>query len=354
MKGFGIIEHGKKVGFLEKERPRPKALEALLEPVAISPCTSDVHSAFHRGANPAMNGRILGHEAVGRIVEIGEGVQDYQVGDVVAVPACTPDWRSLEVQDSIHQHSGGAFQGMKLSTGMDGVMADYFIVPDVERNTAKVPQDISLENALMAGDMVTTGLHGAELANIMFGDTVVVLGIGPVGLMAIAGSKLRGAGRIIAFGHRPACRRMAKDYGASDVLDYKEGAASAQVLELLGGKKADSAIICGGESPLIEECYRMTKPNGTIANLVGMAIPKVAELDTVAANRFVAHQKLVGGLCPGGRRRIERIFELYRHGRLDASMMITHKLYGLDSCQQAFDYMVEKPDDLVKPIVYMS
>ena len=223
MKGFGTLIHGETVGFLEKDIPEPKEFEALMEPVVIAPCTSDVHIAFEQGHNPARNNRILGHESIGRIVKLGPGCKEYKVGDVVVVTCTTPNWRTVEVQDGAFQHSGGLCQGMRIGTSQDGVMAEYYIVNDVEMNTAKIPEGVSLESALMVSDMMTTGFHGVELANVQFGDTVVVIGTGPVGLMAIAAAKLRGAARIIAVGSRPGCRELALHYGASDLVNYKEG-----------------------------------------------------------------------------------------------------------------------------------
>lgn len=354
MKGFGTIIHGQTVGFMEKDIPKPAPLEALLEPVVIAPCTSDVHIAFEQGHNPARNRRILGHESVGRIVKLGEGCSEYKVGDVVVVPCTTPDWRTLEVQDGAFQHSGGLCQGMRIGTSRDGVMAEYYLVNDVEMNTAKIPEGVSLESALMVSDMMTTGFHGAELADVCFGDLVVVIGTGPVGLMAIAAAKLRGAGRIIAVGSRAKCVELAYHYGASDVVNYKEGDVVEQILSLTGGKKADRTIIAGGGTEQLVTAYMLTRPAGGIGDLVAADTPPRLEADTAAFCRFVAHHKLSGGLCPGGRRRAERLLDLVKYGRVDPSLMITHKFHGLESCAEAFELMHEKPSDLVKPIVYIN
>lgn len=128
MKGFGIIKPTVSVGWIEKEAPKAGLFEAVLEPVALCPCTSDVDTA-QENPNIAPN-RILGHEGVGRVVEIGEGVTELQVGDVVAVPAVTPMWRNLDIQDGIHQHSGGPLGGRYLSSRWDGMFGELFKVPD--------------------------------------------------------------------------------------------------------------------------------------------------------------------------------------------------------------------------------
>ncbi len=106
------------------------------------------------------------------------------------VPCTTPDWRSLEVQAGFQQHSNGMLAGWKFSNFKDGVFAEYFHVNDADMNLALLPSEISLESAVMITDMMTTGFHGAELADIQMGSSVVVIGIGAVGLMGIAGAKL--------------------------------------------------------------------------------------------------------------------------------------------------------------------
>ena len=85
----------------------------------------------------------------------------------MVVPCTTPNWRTVEVQDGTFQHSGGLCQGMRIGTSQDGVMAEYYIVNDVEMNTAKIPEGVSLESALMVSDMMTTGFHGVELAEVV-------------------------------------------------------------------------------------------------------------------------------------------------------------------------------------------
>jgi threonine dehydrogenase-like Zn-dependent dehydrogenase len=204
MKGFAMLDLGK-TGWVEKPVPTLGPYDALVRPLVVAPCTSDIHTVYE-GAFPRELcdfPRILGHEAVGEVVKVGEKVRDFKPGDRVAVPAITPDWRTLDVQRGYHQHSGGMLAGWKFSNplkngGKDGVFAEYFHVNDADMNLAKIPEGVSLEQAVFATDMMTTGFHGAELADIPLGGTVAVFGIGPVGLMAVAGAKLLGAAKIIA------------------------------------------------------------------------------------------------------------------------------------------------------------
>ena len=128
---------------------------------------------------------------------------------------------------------------------------------------------MSLEAAALVGDMVTTGFHGVELANVKYGDRVAVIGIGPVGLMSVAGAALRGAAEIFAVGSRPVTRRLAKEFGADDTVDYHDAPFTQQLMELTGGKQFDCVIIAGGEPTVFNDALSICKYNGTVANLAG-------------------------------------------------------------------------------------
>ena len=120
----------------------------------------------------------------------------------------------------------------------------------------------------MCVDMVTTGFTGAESAGIRFGDTVVVLGIGPVGLMAVAGAALLGAARILAVGSRLVCAKRAREFGATEVLSYKEGDIVEQVMARTNGVGADRVIICGGDDMVFAQAIDMVRYGiGTVSNV---------------------------------------------------------------------------------------
>ena len=246
MKGFAMLGIGK-TGWIEKEVPACGPLDAIVRPLAVSPCTSDIHTVWE-GAIGERTSMILGHEAVGEIVEVGSLVKDLKVGDRVIVPAITPDWGSLEAQGGYSMHSGGMLAGWKFSNFKDGVFAEYFHVNEADANLALLPEGLDPAAAVMLSDMVPTGLHGVELADVQFGDTVCVVGIGPVGLMAVAGAALRGASRLFAVGSRPVCVEAAQAYGATDVINYREGDIVQQVLDKTHGKGVDRVILAGGDN----------------------------------------------------------------------------------------------------------
>lgn len=184
MKGYAMLGIGK-TGWIEKERPLCGPLDAIVRPIAVSPCTSDVHTVWE-GAIGDRHNMILGHEAVGEVVEVGALVRDFKCGDRVIIPAITPDWGALESQAGYSMHSGGMLAGWKFSNFKDGVFAEFFHVNEADANMAHLPADVDPVAAVMLADMVPTGFHGVELADVQFGDDVCVVGIGPVGLMSVA------------------------------------------------------------------------------------------------------------------------------------------------------------------------
>ena len=220
MKGFAMLGAGK-TGWIEKARPTCGALDAIVRPIAVSPCTSDVHTVWE-GALGERKDMILGHEAVGEVVEVGSLVRDFKPGDRVIVTAITPDWGSEEAQRGFAMHSGGMLAGWKFSNFKDGVFAEFFHVNEADANMARLPDDLDPGTACMLCDMMPTGFHAAELADIQFGESVCVIGIGPVGLMAVRACVLRGAGDVYCVGTRKNCMDVAAKYGATDFLSYKK------------------------------------------------------------------------------------------------------------------------------------
>lgn len=253
-------------GWIEKPRPECGLLDAICKPLAVAICTSDVHTLWE-GAIGERHNMILGHERCAEVVEVGSLVKDFKPGDKVLVPAITPDWNSLEAQAGYSMHSGGMLHGWKFSNFKDGVFSEFFHVNDADGNLALLPDNIDPVDACMLSDMVPTGFHGVELADVQFGDTVLVIGIGPVGLMSVAGANLRGASRIIAVGTRPVCVEAAKGYGATDFISYKNGPIAEQVMKMTNGKGVDKVIIAGGECETFEQAIDCLKPGGKIGNV---------------------------------------------------------------------------------------
>jgi len=349
MKGYAMLKLGE-TGWIEKDVPACGPLDAICKPLALAPCTSDVHTVWE-GAIGDRRNMILGHEGCGEVVEVGSLVKDFKPGDKVLVPAITPDWNSLEAQGGYSMHSGGMLAGWKFSNFKDGVFGEYFHVNDADGNLALIPDGIKIEHAPMLSDMVPTGFHGVELADVQFGDSVLVIGIGPVGLMAVAGSALHGASHIYAVGTRHKCVDAAKFYGATDIISYKEGPIHQQVLDKTHGKGVDKVIIAGGTVDTFEDAVKAMKPGGKIGNVNYLGSGVSIKIPRVEWGVGMGHKQINGGLMPGGRLRMEKLSSLVAVGKLDLSKLITHTFKGFENVEKALYLMKDKPADLIKPVV---
>ena len=349
MRAFAYLSQGQ-AGWIEKEIPKPTGVDGVIRPLLVAPCTSDVHNVAINCLAPH---RILGHEGLGEIVAVGEGVKDFQVGEVVVVPPVTPDWRTVPSQLGAHQHCSGLITGQKLSNSEDGLMAEYALIRDLDANAARIPPGVSWEGAVMAADMLNTGLYGAQLADVQPGDTVVVMGVGPVGLMAVAGAALRGASRLFAVGSRPVCVEAAKAYGATDIINYREGDIVQQILDQTHGKGVDRVILAGGDNDTFRQAVEMVKPGGCIGNVNYLGSGDYVRIPRVEWGCGMGHKTIRGGLMPGGRLRMEKLASLMETGRLDTSRLLTHRFQGFAHMEEALLLMKDKPRDLIKPVVIL-
>lgn len=349
MKAFAMLGIGK-TGWIEKERPVCGPIDAIVRPIALAPCTSDVHTVWE-GAVGDRHDLILGHEGVGEVVEVGSLVKDFKPGDIVIVPAITPDWNSLEAQAGFAMHSGGVLGGWKFSNIKDGVFAEFFHVNDADGNLAILPSGVSPEVGAMLSDMVPTGFHASELSKVQFGDTVCVIGIGPVGLMGVRGAYLRGASHIFAVGTRPNCVAVAKEFGATDIISYKDGPIDAQIMEKTNGKGVDRVIIAGGSVDTFAEAVRMLKPGGVIGNVNYLGEGEFVKIPRAEWGVGMGHKTIAGGLMPGGRLRMEKLAALVVTGRIDPGRLITHRFESFECVEDALMLMKDKPADLIKPVI---
>ena len=346
-----MLEIGR-TGWIEKDIPECGPLDAIVKPIAVSPCTSDVHTVWE-GAIGNRHDMILGHEAVGEVVETGALVKQIRPGDRVIVPAITPDWGSLEAQNGYSMHSGGMLAGWKFSNFKDGVFAEYFHVNEADANLALLPDSLDPADAVMLSDMVPTGFHGVELADVQFGDSVCVIGIGPVGLMAVAGAALRGASRLYAVGSRSNCVEAAKAYGATDIINYHDGDLVDQIMEKTHGAGVDRVVIAGGDVDTFSQAVRMLKPGGVIGNVNYLGAGDNVKVPRVEWGCGMGHKTIRGGLMPGGRLRMEKLASLMETGRLDTSRLLTHRFNGFEHMEEALMLMKDKPRDLIKPVVIL-
>ena len=299
-----------------------------------------------------MENRILGHESIGEVVEVGSAVKNFKPGDRVVVNCCTPDWEAPMLQDGFdnNAHDHGFTASFKFVMQKDGVFAEYYHVNNADGNLFLMPDDVTIEDALMTTDMMSTGFHAVENAEIHYGDNVVVFGIGPVGLMSVAGSALAGCGRLFAIGTRPNCVALANEYGATDIVSYKSGDIVEQILDLNHGP-VDKVIIAGGNGESFTQALKLVRPNGIISNVNFLDPSDSIAFPAILWGLGMFDVTFRCGFCPGGARRIERLIRLIQNGRVHPGKLLNYKFEGFEKIEDAFHLMDSKPKDLIKPYV---
>ena len=250
-------------------------------------------------------------------------------------------------------HSGGMLAGWKFSNFKDGVFAEYFHVNDADGNLAHLPENMDLGAACMIADMVPTGFHGVELADIQYGDNVAVIGIGPVGLMSVAAAAIRGAANIYAVGSRKNCADLALEFGATHIVNYRSGDIVEQILDLNHGP-VDKIVVAGGNNDTFDQAIRMLKAGGKIGNVNYLGDGDYVKIPRVEWGCGMGHKQILGGLMPGGRLRSEKLARLVMTGRIHPERLITHTFRGLENVEPALMLMKDKPRDLIKPLVLMD
>lgn len=347
MKAFVMEEIGA-TGFREKSRPACGPNAAVLRPTRALVCTSDVHTV--NGAVGPRENLTLGHEAVGVVEEVGEGVERFKPGDRVAVGAITPDWNSTAAQNGHPSQSNQALGGWKFANVKDGVFAEYVHVNDADGNLARIPEGVSDEEAVYVCDMMSTGFMAAENANVPMGGTVAVFAQGPIGLMATRGARLQGAGEIIAVESVPERQALAERYGADEVVDFTEVDPVETILAMTDGEGVDSAIEALGSTETFEQCVEVTRPGGTISNVGYHGEGDFVRIPREDWGVGMAEKTINTGLCPGGRLRLTRLLRLLETGRVDPTPMTTHE-FPFEDADGAFALMASKEDGVIKPLV---
>src|SRR3982751_1562397 len=332
-----------------EEVPRPSAGpgEAVIRITLTTICGTDLH--ILRGEYPVKPGLVIGHEPVGVIEELGEGVSGYNIGDRVLVGAITPCGQCrgcLSGHSAQCGHGEGyeALGGWRFGNTINGAQAEYLKVPYAQANLAKIPKELTDEQVVLLADIASTGFGGVESAGIKIGDSVVVFAQGPIGLCATAGAKLMGAALIIGIDGDEHRLAMSKRMGADVTLDYRDVDVVEEVKRLTGGG-ADVAIEALGTQQTFESALRSLRPAGTLSSL-GVYSGKL-QIPYEAFAAGLGDHRIVTTLCPGGKERMRRLMETVRHGRVDLTGLLTHT-FPLSEIDEAYRVFGGRQDGVIK------
>lgn len=355
MKGVVIAGKGKMAVSDSCPVPEPENIVptgALVRPLIWSPCTSDAHLCETGAASlPYLVGKAVGHEMCGEITAVGPEVKDFKPGDKVIVCAVMPVWRSLEAQEGqAKQRQDNMYAGIDYPDRGGSFVEEYYI-RDADMNLAHIPDGVSLEQAVMIPDMMCTSFEGVQALDMKFGQSVAVLGIGPVGLMTVRAAVLHGAGNVYAIGSRKICFDVAKEYGATRCVDYHEPDYIQQIIDDNGGL-VDNVILCGGTEQELSKGLSMLKKGGTLVNLSAYFGNSQIPIDPAAWGFGYGDKTIKGVGCGGGRALLTRMANLIATGRVKPEKLITHRFHGMDAIPEAMALFLNRDRTLIKPVIY--
>lgn len=333
----------------EVPKPRAGVGEAVIRVTLTTICGTDLHIV--RGEYPVKSGLVIGHEPVGVIEELGEGVVGFEIGDRVLVGAITPcgccrACLSAHWSQCGHGSDTEALGGWRFGNTINGAQAEYLLVPSAQANLAKIPDELTDEQVVLLADIASTGFSGAESGNVKIGDSVVVFAQGPIGLCAAIGARLMGASLVIGVDGNESRLEMAKKMGVDVALNYKEVDVLAEIKKLTGG--VDVAIEALGTQETFENCLRVLHPGGTLSSLGVYSGKLQVPYDAFAAG--IGDYRIATTLCPGGKERMRRLMEMVKSGRVDLTPLITHR-FSLDRIGEAYDLFGNQREGVMKVAV---
>lgn len=361
-------------------KPDPEILhpeDAVVRVTRSCICGSDLH--LYNGSVPDTRvGMTFGHEVCGIVEEVGQDVEKLKVGDHVLVPFNIACGRCVfcqqELYGNCHESNsqatavGGIYGYSHTAGGYDGGQAEYVRVPYANVGPTIIPEGMHPDDAVMLTDVVPTGYQAAEMGGIQPGDTVVVFGAGPVGIMAARCAWLFGAGRVIVIDHVEYRLEFVKNYAPAEVYNYKElddvvvflkqttdwmgadvvidavGAeATGRAMQTLLGKKLH---MVGGAATALHWAINSVKKGG-IVSIVGVYGP----IDTLVPIGNVVNKGLtIRGNQASVKRLLPRLIEHVQNGVLDPKALITHRI-PLEEVSEAYKMFSAKLDNCIKPVL---
>jgi alcohol dehydrogenase len=323
----------------EKEwesKPEPgieQPADAIVQVDTTTICGTDLH--ILKGDVPTVTeGRTLGHEAVGTVVETGSGVEDIQQGDRVLVSCISACARCAYCRRGLQSQclSGG---GWILGHLIDGTQAEYVRTPFADTSLYRVPEGLSDEQVLYLADILPTGFEvGVLNGGVEPGDTVVVVGAGPVGLAAIMTSTLYGPGRIVAIDLDDSRLERAREFGADVTINNSSEDALEKVQEMTNGLGADVVMEAVGVPATFELCAELVCPGGRVANIGVHGEPATLHLETLWIKSITITTGLVDASST------PTLLRLVSEGRLDPGGFTTHR-FNLNEIMEAYDVFAD-------------
>lgn len=319
--------------------PTPTVIDdsdAVVRIDAVTICGTDLH--ILKGDVPTCEpGRVLGHEAVGTILQVGPGVRQRSPGDRVLISCISACGTCRYCRaGSYGQCLGGG--GWVLGHRIDGVQAEQARVPFADTSTYVLPPGVSDEDALLLADILPTSYEvGVQNGQVSPGDTVVIVGAGPIGLAVILTARLLSPSAIVVVDTSPGRLEAAKRLGADVVMGPHEDVLGA-VRDLTDGLGADVAIEAVGVPETFELCTRVVRPGGRVANVGVHGRPATLHLEDL----WLRNLTITTGLVDT--RTTPTLLRMVAGGQLSSQGLVTHR-FGLDEMMDAYDIFGRAADN---------
>jgi len=308
--------------------------DVIVRMVATTICGTDLH--ILKGDVPEVApGRILGHEGIGVITEVGSGVTQLAIGDRVILSCVSACGSCANCHQGLYSHclnpEGIPGIGWIFGYMIDGTQAEYVRVPFAENSVYKVPDGVTDAQGILLSDILPTGFEiGVQYGNVKPGDVVAVVGSGPVGLSAVMTAQLYGPAKVIAIDLDDARLARAKDFGATDTVNSGDADWKEQVLALTDGAGVDVAIEAVGVPETFTMAVDLVRPGGHVAN-VGVH-GKPAEL---ALNKlWIRNITITTGLVNTNTSAM--LLKLLAQHRLPVDKFVTHE-FTFDQLEEAYE-----------------
>jgi len=335
-----LVYNNGEITLTDRERPCIiDSRDAIVEVTLSTICTSDLHiiNGFVPRAN---NDIILGHEFVGKVIEVGSGVKNLKPGDRVSANCETFCGECYFCKRGyINNCEKG---GWELGCRIDGCQAEYVRVPYADNGLTKLPDNVSDLNALFVGDILSSGYFGAEMCEIKPNDTIAVIGSGPVGLCAMICSKIFGAGKIIAIDIDNSRLELAKSQNLADYyLNPKLCNVDKEVKCLTQGRGADGVIEAAGGENTFEMAWEIARPNAVVGVVAMYEENQVLPLPKMYGKNLTFKTGGVDAI------HCKKLVELISEGKINTDFLITHT-YNLDNIIEAYELFKTKGDNCLK------
>jgi threonine dehydrogenase-like Zn-dependent dehydrogenase len=318
------------------DRPDPTIAEptdAIVRVVLACVCGSDLW--YYRGDTPFPPGPI-GHEFVGVVEDVGPDVRDVKKGDFVIAPFAYSDGTCPHC---LHGMTTACVSGGFYPMNGDGGQGEAVRVPVADGSLVPVPgsghSDAMLASLLTLSDVMATGHHAAVCARVKEGDVVAVVGDGAVGLCGVIAAKRLGADRIVALSRHADRQELAREFGATDIVEERGGAATAAIMELTDGVGVDATLECVGTGQAMETALSIARP-GSVVGYVG--VPHGVELPI--GQMFLRNTGVFGGSAPA-RAYIPELLGDVLEGRIDPGRVLDFET-DLDGTAEAYAAMDER------------